>query len=86
MADFSCRSYQIRKRGLLSGIAGFTSGLLVLDYFGTLRTESFENDIALNSKHLPLWKNKGAAVNPDRVYFELLDDQNYEPSIFHSGL
>lgn len=41
MADFSCRSYRVRKRGLLSGIAGFTGSLLVLDYLGTEQTAAF---------------------------------------------
>ena len=86
MADFTYRSYLVRKRGLLSGVAGFVGSYLVFDEIGTRQRADFEQKIALNSENLPLWVSKRAAVNPDRVYFELIDSNDNEPSIFHSGL
>lgn len=49
MADFSCRSIRVRRRGLLSGLAGFAGSLLLLDHIGTGLVADFEKNVALNS-------------------------------------
>lgn len=73
MADINYRSYRVPTRGLLSGVISFVGSLLVFDYIGTQQLAEFENNVAKNSKYLPLWSSKRAAVNPDRAYFELVD-------------
>jgi hypothetical protein len=86
MPSFSFQRQPFPTKGLLSGIFGFGLGYLLLDYIGTQQAAELEKNVALNSRHLPLWKNKRLAVNPDRAYFELVDSDNNELSIFHSGL
>jgi hypothetical protein len=65
---------------------GFGVSYLLFDFIGVRQLSAFETNIALSSPHLPLWKDKRFAVNPDRAYFELVDNDNNELSIFHSGL
>jgi hypothetical protein len=76
LSEIHLRSYRIPTKGLLSGVLGFVGGLLLFDFVGTQQIADFERNVALNSRHLPLWKSKRAAVNPDRAFFELIDSSN----------
>jgi len=63
------KASRIPTKGLISGVIGFGIGYLLFDFIGTYQLSAFETSVALNSPHLPLWKNKRFAVNPDRAYF-----------------
>lgn len=67
--SISYKSRQLPTKGLFAGILGFGVSYLLFDFIGTMQLNEAENNIALNSKHLPLWKNKNKAVNPDRAFF-----------------
>ena len=40
----------------------------------------------LKNEVFPAWFQKDRVVNPDRVFFELDDNRNNEPSIWHSAM
>ena len=72
--------------GLLSGAAAGLVGFELFSLYGSSRLTSIKRDLVLSSQGIPLWSNLRWAVNPDRAFFELADDRQNEPLIFHSGL
>lgn len=69
MASIRYKTAYVPTKGLLSGAFGFGFSYLMFDLIGTYQLADAEKDCALNSRHLPLWKNKNLAVNPDRAFF-----------------
>ena len=59
--------------GLASGVVGSALGYNLLAFYGGLRLDTIQRNLALSAKHLPLWSNLRNAVNPDRAFFELAD-------------
>ena len=76
MSSIKYKSNYIPTKGIFSGIFGFGVSYLLFDLIGSWQLADQEKNCALNSKHLPLWKNKRLAVNPDRAFFELVDSDN----------
>lgn len=40
----------------------------------------------LKKEVFPAWFQKDRVINPERIYFELDDNNNNEPNIYHSGM
>ena len=86
LPTLAVRNWTVPVGGVFSGVVGGLGGWLLASGFSNLRVKSIVEGEVLNGAHVPLWSNPRNAVNPDRAYFELADERNNEPLIFHSGL
>jgi len=69
---------------IVSGAVGLIDSFLV----SVALTNSYRNTHAslLKKEVFPAWFNKERVVNPDRVFFELDDNNHNEPTIWHSAM
>ena len=80
------RNWNIPVGGVFSGAVAGVGGYFLAQAFSSLRVRSIIEGEVLGGAHVPLWSSARHAVNPDRAFFELADERNNEPLIFHSGL
>lgn len=69
-------------------IASATAGLITSLFVAVGLTGSLRNtrEALLKKEIFPAWLNKEKVVNPQRVFFELDDNNNNEPTIWHSSM
>lgn len=69
-------------------IAATTLGLIDSFIVSFVTTKSLKDtrESLLKKEVFPAWFNKERVVNPERVFFELDDNNNNEPTIWHSSM
>ena len=82
----SFRGISFPVAGLFSGFLAAGAGFDLFTFYKWSRKASVQRDAVLGGKNVPLWSNLRNAVNPDRAFFELADERNNDPLVFHSGL
>ena len=82
----SFRGISFPVAGLFSGFLAAGVGYDLFTFYKWSRKSSVQRDAVLGGKNVPLWSNLRNAVNPDRAFFELADEKNNDPLVFHSGL
>ena len=69
---------------IVSALAGLTDSFVASVVLTKSLKSSHEN--LLKKEVFPAWFKKDRVVNPERVFFELDDNNNNEPSIYHAGM
>lgn len=69
---------------IVSALAGLADSFVASVVLTQSLKSSHEN--LLKKEVFPAWFQKERVVNPSRVFFELDDNNNNEPTIYHSGM
>lgn len=69
---------------IVSALAGLADSFVASVVLTKSLKSSHEN--LLKKEVFPAWFQKDRVVNPSRLFFELDDNNNNEPTIYHAGM